>query len=176
MSPRRATHSLDQGIPGTDRAPTANPSEINSKSPNRTEENHAHLPLATSNPAHIVWALSPWETSQKARKMPKSAEFQQKGGVQALSGRLLLVVTGADSCVGLCPPFNCCTCFCLSPSRVNSDLQKTRELIWKAHSGQPQMPAGCLGRQAQCPTYHLPNPTSLLSISSLAVTVIFTEH
>lgn len=111
VTTRSVTPSLHQGMPRAHRVATATPSEIN---PNSTGQRRDHplLPLAT---AHIVCTVSPWETSQKGRKMPKSPEFQQKGGAQAPPGGLVLVVTAADSCVSLCPPFSCVPALASSP-------------------------------------------------------------
>lgn len=133
--------------------------------PTRESRSHTHLPTATSSPAHIVWTMRPQEAPQMAGKMPKPPGLQHKGGAQASLGKGIVtscrcswrwLLWGGRPLLlaASLPP----ALAHLLSKGVKSDLQKTREVIWKTPSGQPQMPAGLFGRLSTLPaTSHLPS-------------------
>lgn len=168
---------VGKGTPRTDRVPIAIHSGIYSKPRNRREQELCAPPGGLIQPcAHCVDYKSSGDTTNGCENCQPPG-LHQKGGAQTPSGE---DIATSHRCSRRWSPCGAVPSFRLLPSLLplpvpspggfKSDLQKTREVIWKTPTTDTSR-AKARGSSVSCLLCHIsPAPSS---ISSLRVTMIF---
>lgn len=139
-------------------SPLPSPAGYIQSHPTGESKNHPHLPMATSSPCtHSVDcesvgdtrngqknAQNPWISAE--RRCPNSF-----GGGYCCQLLMQLEMVPVSGCPLLSAASPLLPLPVPSPGGVKSDLQKTKEIVWRTHSGPLQMPAGLRLRAAQRP-------------------------